>query len=230
MKDILFTDTMGVIPDYFPAPAKTFTPKWYKDTRSYIDDKKVLIDGYPSTTIKKCVPVLDVMTAGYIIPTWADIWVTIKNGNYTFDSGAKNMKFDYHPTTQLKNYPGNPNGDGAHKFINPWSIRTPKGYSCFFMPPAHNPNPYFEVLSGLVDTDSYYAPVNFPFFFKTKDFEGLIPAGTPIVQVIPFKREKWKMEFGKAKDETESAKIVYELRTNIFNSYRNRFWNKKEFN
>jgi hypothetical protein len=230
MKDILFTDTMGVISDYFPAPAKTFTPQWYKDTRSYIGDKKGMTDGYPSTTIKKCVPVLDIMTAGYIIPTWADIWVQVKDGVYTFQSGAKNMRLDYHPPTQLKNYPANSSGDGAHKFINPWSIRTPKGYSCFFIPPAHNPNPYFEVLSGSVDTDSYYAPVNFPFLFKVKEFEGLIPAGTPLVQVIPFKREKWKMKFGDAKDEIESAKVTSELRTNIFNSYRNRFWDKKEFN
>ena len=28
------------------------------------------------------------------------------------------------------------------------------------------------------------------------DKEFVIPAGTPIVQVIPFKREKWQMRFG----------------------------------
>jgi hypothetical protein len=230
MKDILFTDTMGVIPDYFPAPAKNFVPKWYKDTRSYIGDKKGIIDNAPSTTIKKCVPVFDIMTAGYIIPTWSDIWVTIKEDNHTFYSTDRNMKFDYHPISQVKNYPTSLSKEGAHKFINPWSIRTPKGYSCFFLPPAHNPNPYFEVLSGLVDTDEYYAPVNFPFTFKQKDFEGLIPAGTPLVQVIPIKREKWQMKFGKSEDETKAAKILHELRVNIFNSYRNRFWDRKEFN
>jgi len=230
MKDILFTDTMGVTSDYFPAPAKNFTPKWYKDTRSYIGDKKGVTESGPGTTVKKCVPVLDMMTAGYIIPTWADIWVTIKDGNCTFYSGDRNMKFGFHPITQIAHYPANMSAGGAHKFENPWSIRTPKGYSCFFMPPAHNPNPYFEVLSGLVDTDNYYAPVNFPFLFKVNEFEGLIPAGTPLVQVIPFKREKWQMKFGDSEDEIKSAKIGHELKVNIFNSYRTRFWNKKDFN
>jgi hypothetical protein len=35
--------------------------------------------------------------------------------------------------------------------------------------------------------------INFPFFLK-KDFNGIIKAGTPIIQAIPFKRETWDME------------------------------------
>ena len=47
----------------------------------------------------------------------------------------------------------------------------------------------FTIMDGIVDTDSYNALVNFPFFLNDWSYEGLIPAGTPMAQVIPFKRE-----------------------------------------
>ena len=228
MNKILFTDTKGVIPDYFPKPAKAFVPDWYKNTKSYIGKKNVFING-TSTTIKKCVPVSDILTAGYIIPTWSDVWIKKEEDKTIIISNNETMKIDAHPKEQLLMYPNLKNREVAYKFLNPWSIKTPKGYSCFFVDPFHNPNPYFEILGGIVDTDTYYSPTNFPFFLKSDDFEGLIPAGTPIAQVIPFKRQTWKMDFGNRNDELNAMKIGAELKTSYFNSYLNRFWNKKEF-
>ena len=46
------------------------------------------------------------------------------------------------------------------KWINPWAIKTPAGYSVYFKPPAHNPNQWFEILEGVVDTDTYSAPAD----------------------------------------------------------------------
>jgi hypothetical protein len=45
-----------------------------------------------------------------------------------------------------------------------------------------------EILSGLVDTDSYRSPVNFPFVAIAPDGVYTIKKGTPLVQVIPFRR------------------------------------------
>ena len=229
MNEIILTDTKGVIPDYFPKPAKSMTPEWYKNTKSYIGKKEVTELG-PTSTIKKCVPVLDILSAGYIIPTWCDIWVAKTEGKLVFRTGNETMKIDWHPIVQLPLHPNAKDNEAAFKFLNPWSIKTPKGYSCFFVAPFHNPNPYFEILGAIVDTDTYVAPVNFPFFMKSTDFEGLIPAGTPIAQVIPFKRQSWKMKFGGHVDEVNALKNTAELKTSLFNSYRQRFWSKKEFN
>jgi len=229
MNEILFTDTVGIISDYFPTPAKKNIPFWYRDTKSYVGEKKVTEKG-PTFTIKKCAPLFDILTAGYIIPTWSDLWVEQKDGQTFFHSGSKTMVVDAHPAVQIELHPDKKSNENAFKFINPWSIKTPKGYSCFFLPPSHNPNPFFESLSAIVDTDNYYAPVNFPFFLKDSNFEGLIPAGTPLIQVIPFKRQTWKMQFGTREDEVNSFKKVAELHTSLFNAYRNRFWSRKEFN
>jgi hypothetical protein len=51
----------------------------------------------------------------------------------------------------------------------------------------------FYSLPSIVDTDRHPAPVNFPFFLR-KDFTGILESGTPIMQIIPFKREEWKSE------------------------------------
>jgi hypothetical protein len=34
-------------------------------------------------------------------------------------------------------------------------------------------------------------PVLFPFMMKN-NFSGVVPAGTPVVQIVPFKRDDWK--------------------------------------
>jgi hypothetical protein len=40
----------------------------------------------------------------------------------------------------------------------------------------------------LVDTDKYPKEVNFPAIWHTPNFDDYIPAGTPLVQVIPIRR------------------------------------------
>jgi hypothetical protein len=81
----------------------------------------------------------------------------------------------------------------------------------------------FTILPGVVDTDRYTAPVNFPFLINDPNFEGLIPAGTPIAQVIPFKREPWEMSIGKEKDLIEQNQVLNLLHTKFFDRYKNYF-------
>ena len=52
-----------------------------------------------------------------------------------------------------------------------------------------------HALPGIVDTDRSPQPINFPFFIK-KNFVGTIEVGTPVVQLIPFKRDDWKSGTG----------------------------------
>ena len=56
--------------------------------------------------------------------------------------------------------------------------------------------PRFEIISGIVDTDNYINTINFPFILHKRDEQFLIKKGEPMVQVIPFKRESWKMWAG----------------------------------
>ena len=114
------------------------------------------------------------------------------------------------------------------KWLNPWSIKTPRGYSTFFMQPVHRES-VFTIMPGIVDTDKYTAPVNFPFVLNDANFEGLIPAGTPITQAIPFKRDKWKMTFGKEKDFFEQKNVTLSVINKYFDGYKTLYREKKEY-
>lgn len=57
----------------------------------------------------------------------------------------------------------------------------------------------------------------------------MIPEGTPIAQVIPFKRNSWKMSIGNEKNIIEIEKQTLRLNSKIFDAYKTKFWNKKSF-
>jgi hypothetical protein len=229
MKSVItFTDTVGIDKAFTPKPASEFIPDWYKKMESYIAGKKeIFAEGTPSQTIKRCMPVFDSLTAGYIITTFTDIYVRQENDAPYF-SWPSLPSIGFHAVAQLDQYP-NRGEFPAPKWINPWAIKVPKGYSVLFTVPMHQPNEFFKVLPGIVDCDEYVAPVNFPFLLNDERFEGLIPAGTPIVQVIPFKREKWKMNTGGNLEIQEINTVSAKLKTKFFDSYKTFFRNEKEY-
>lgn len=225
---IKFTNTFGIDSVAQPEPSSAFLPDWYKKTESYIHGyKKPTGDGTTSGTIKRCMPVFDALTAGYIITLPADVFVTQKDESPWYEWSFFGL-VQFHPVEQALEHPGR-NGLPAYpKWVNPWAIETPKGYSVLFTQPMHRESP-FKILDGIVDTDTYKAPVNFPFVLTDPKFEGLIPQGTPIAQIIPIKRESWNMELGTERDFLSQISVTNKLRTKFFDSYRNQFWTKKEY-
>lgn len=221
-KLITFTDTIGVASEYAPKPAIHFIPEWYKKIEARFP-KEQTPDSQP--TIKKCIPVLDAMTAGYIIVSPCDVYVSIKEGEPHFNSAISNL-IQFHPRKQAYTHP-KANEFQFPKWTNPWAIKTPKDYSCLFVPPMHNQNDRFVILEGVVDTDNYYTAVNFPFVLKTPDKEFMIPAGTPIAQVIPFKRDKWESSFSSDKESANGINTY--LNSQFFDRYKRMFWQRKSF-
>lgn len=229
MQKIVFTKMNNLVSDiFYPKKASEFLPEWYKELYSYqgTEGKKVLGKNFEvSSSIKRCVPVFDALTSGYIISTYCDIVVRRNDEGDIIYVSPEESVISAHPISQAPSHPYM-NNHPYPKWINPWSIKTPKGYSLLFIPPVHGSNKYFQILEGIVDTDKYNNPVNFPFVLKDINFEGLIPAGTPVAQIIPIKRSAWKMEFGN-KEDTEN--VYASLRSSFFDGYRNLFWSKKEY-
>jgi hypothetical protein len=224
---IIFTDTTGIGLD-LPKPASRLIPDWYKNTNSYTSgDKKPDGAGNTTATIKKCMPVFDAMTAGYIIESPADIYVSIKDGGQWFEWSDFNL-ISFHPVIQAPLHPDKKLDYQYPKWNNPWSIKTPKNYSTLFVQPFHRDS-IFTILPGMVDTDQYSSPVNFPFVINDPTFEGLIPAGTPIAQVIPFKKDDWNMHKGNQEDLIHQARAAKALQSKFFDRYKSMFWTKKEY-
>lgn len=222
-------------------------PEWYKDAPIFVKDKDKINHGATtmhqgiagresSFTIKKCMPVFDTLTAGYILKIPEDITV--------YQSKTSELDKEYkthfawtslgavtsHNISQLEGYPhSNVHTLGLPKFINPWVVKTPPGYSCLFLTPMHRGVP-FTIMSGIVDTDTFDHPVNFPFTMNEKGFEGVLKAGTPMAQVIPFKRDEFVSEVYPFDSEYKEKYPDSAVNTKDFtDSYKKGFWHKKIF-
>ncbi len=179
-----------------PVPAKSYLPDWFRKLPA-VDETK-LSTGDTGLTVKRCMPFLDAMSTGWLIPLAATVRLEItKDGRHV----SAGWDFDRtmvsnHGMHQVK---GHAWGDRPPmKFHNYWTITTPPGWSCLFINPLNRPNGLFEIVAGVVDTDTYASPIHFPFFATGPDGLHVIEKGSPIVQVIPFRRD--------------SAEIVAEIR------------------
>ncbi len=138
---------------------------------------------------------------------------------------------DIHHTFQLEGSPLIEKNKNLpfYKIINPWRVITPKGYSCLFVPPLNNTDDRFSIIPGIVDTDQYINPINFPIVLNGDKYpilETTIKKGTPYVQVIPFKRDNWKM---KLKSVKQTDMFINRLGHSFkkLNNYKERWWSKK---
>ncbi|HEV7249643.1 MAG TPA: DUF6065 family protein [Shinella sp.] len=175
----------GVIPA--PVRAKTALPDWFRKLPA-IDETQVSPTN-SGITVKRCMPFLDAMATGWVIGLAASVRMEISDGGKTVDCG---WDFDRtlvsnHASHQVAGNPREPLP--PCKFHNYWTIRTPPGWSCLFVPPLNRPNGVFEVVAGVVDTDTYQSEIHFPFFATGEDGLHMLERGTPIVQVIPFRRD-----------------------------------------
>ena len=209
-----------VIP--YPKPASHFIPEQYKKLEK-------LIDGDVNrATVKSCIPFLDSLTSGYIIPFYQDCYIDAKENDFNLSVSMPRETTEYHSKEQLTEEMSN-GKERAGKFNSEWIVVTPPGYSCLFIAPLNRKEERFEILSGVVDTDTYHNTTNIPFLNNRWNQQTLIKQGEPMVQVIPFKREAWKMEAGFRWFQDEHTQVIYKLWTSMIDKYKNKFWKKKSY-
>ena len=169
-----------------PLPAKEAMPDWFK--RLPPIDKARRSPTNHALTVKRCMPFLDALTTGWILPLAATVRLEIRDEGRIVDAGwdFDRVMVSNHSIHQVTGNPREPRPPS--KFHNYWTIRTPPGWSCLFVPPLNRPNPVVEVVAGVVDTDSYVSQIHFPFFAIAADGHYVLEKGTPLVQVIPFRR------------------------------------------
>jgi len=62
-----------------PQPASKFVPEWYRKQKGTVNDAETLPKGYSTSTVKRCMPVFDIMTAGYMITMPCDVYLDSTN-------------------------------------------------------------------------------------------------------------------------------------------------------
>jgi hypothetical protein len=219
-EDLYPINTVGISSE--PQTARNYVPREYKDLSSFNNND------LRDPSVKKCMPFLDAMTAGYIIPFHQDYIITIDHDKKEIQVHTKLIKPMFHDSKQLpKNYQ---DGDKlVGKFSNKWIVKTPPGYSCLFMHPVNTPKTDFEIVSGVVDTDEYDKQILFPYYWRRYKTEGkdqtILRKNSPMVQVIPFKRESWTSSFGIKKQRPDVSKWA----GHYMDVYKKVFWKKKKY-
>jgi hypothetical protein len=228
-----------------PEPAiRSVSPEWWSDIPRYMDtqvNKEVpFLHHRSNSTIKSCPAINDCFNFGYIIYLPFDIYLDATDpenlGWYVPDidttgldrrSGENNF-ITYNSKKELHSFPV---PDGYHSVVlklnTLWGIKTEDGYSSWLTQPMYRYDLPLLAMDGVIDTDKY--PSRFPHtFFVKSGFVGVIKASTPVIQIIPFKREDYTSEIVEL--DKENVKNNHEIQNVTFsNSYKKNFWTRKKF-
>jgi hypothetical protein len=143
-------------------------------------------------TLKACIPFLDALTAGYFVTLDQDVLVE-KNP----DGGNPIIRFNVDDSFGVRDGAQTNPMPAPHGYIDEHYIwktkvgwRLPEGYSAIYCHPMNRFELPYWTVGGFVDGDVGISRGNIPFYLK-EGFEGVIPKGSPILQIIPFKREDW---------------------------------------
>jgi hypothetical protein len=241
MKNFLKINFIPTISDYVgkliaPQPASKHMPEWFrtlsKHERSNDDitldpQNNIGTDGAQVST-KMCMPFFDATSAGYMYVLENDVFVDIdEHGSPVISWGGEVMLVDRRPIIDI------PVPDNCHPIHLGWRMNwfyeTPPGYSVLITHPMNRYDLPFYVQSGIVESDIWGLPVFIAFFLK-RNFRGVIPKGTPIMQIIPFKRDNWELEVLDDQEQIDKHDLMSENRRSmLYGYYKKTAWRKKIF-
>lgn len=200
MKKITFHSNRNynsLLENFGPEPSKKNIPQWFSSAnRFWIDDLGNTAEhsfGGKVLSFKACPAIMDAFVMGYMLKTPCNIYIYKENNQMKCktDFGFEDFCGQ---RPKMENFPV-PQGyeeDHFHWYPN-WMPSLPKGYSALYVNPLNRFDLPFMTISGVIDNDDMDTPGLMPFFIN-KGFEGIIPSGTPYVQIIPFKREDWELD------------------------------------
>jgi len=168
-------------------PASKFVPAWFKQIPAFAN-YKIELD---QKTVKLCVPFLDALTTGYMLTLQTDVVVNIKDGVPFFAWNIEPAPI----ALREKGANNFPIPRGCHdlhfSWVVPFHIKPPSDYSLLITHPNNRYDLPFTTMSGIADVKTVMPSGNLPFFLA-QGFEGIIPKGTPVAQIILYKKENWK--------------------------------------
>lgn len=218
-----------------PRPAKNYIPDWFKNLPPFAGGHTPTITGNRAdSTEKQCVPLLDTFSAGYIQEAWCDISIRVGNdGKISITSAnmVENIVMTRGGPNRIipkdKNYYSS--YDDHLNWYSHWEPKTPPGWSTYYSHPFNQYDVPFRTIDGIIDTDKWWIGGSVPFLLKT-GFEGIIPQGTPLYQMIFFKREDWKSKILKYEEiEKQRLKLHSKVFNHFYGGYKKYMWAKKTY-
>lgn len=228
MKKIKFASEGGYL--VHPQSASKYIPGWYKKAERFVGGKPIINSqtSIGKQTVKSCFPFLDSLTSGYMVELWQDIQVVYENDFPIINWETSPSVVSIRDNSSLQ---GMPIGDEYFELNFAWDypffMETPPGYSVLITHPHNRYDLPFTTMSGVVDADSIMANGSLPFLLK-KNFTGIIEKGTPIAQILPFKRESWSSVVDNSLVE-RSASFRANVHRVVSGWYKKHNWKKKTY-
>lgn len=238
-KKIIFTAEIEPAKTYPPVLAKSNLPSWYKKTKTYIRDdnaqNRMMNKNSNTYTIKKCIPVQDYLVSGYTFRAITDIQI------YHLEQAEIDSHYCVLPTDWFRGHiigdhphnqcPTEIDGKKFHyvKIFSGWGIKTPPGYSCMIYQNFYDFNFPIKFMPAIIDTDTFNESIGLIGYITTNNPNFEIKAGTPLVNIYPFKRDDWEMERKFELNPEKFAVFKRYASQHFKNIYRNLFHSKKQF-
>lgn len=221
----------GLLPE--PFPAKRGLPDWLKrmPMNATAEDFEAEVK-----TVKQCPPFVDAMGFGFMMPLPCDI--SYRAGEFSWDwtelpaglpRHTVRAPLSFHPNAQVVDSPLFEPDSLLIKFMNFWTIELEAGYSLLVTHPINRPDLPFRSVTGLVDADVYTDNyVHFPAAWVDRDYDGVLPKGTPVAQCIAVPRQSAELRFDQLDKEAQSRLgTTQDELGQPSGSYRKRFRQKK---
>jgi hypothetical protein len=180
--------------------AKSLRPAWYsQEVREYASRRDAVSESNDTdvvTSVARCPGITKLLNEGWIVTTHQDIYLEIDKDMFGWatpidDKENKDHNFvSWHNASTFKNNPNLAKKIPILKILTPWFIKIPKGFNLFQLPVPYSEETRFYSASGIFERAFGYCEVNIQLFWQAGSGKFLIPAGTPLAQLILIKENK----------------------------------------
>ena len=218
----------NIIPKPLPSK-KSNKPDWWKKLPIHYPENTLKVTtNRTNYTMKKCIPMQDAMEVGYMVQTFADVFLEQTDESFNITWRTEVDVFENHTiATTLMDAPFGYH-DLVVKYNFAMTVHTPKGYSLLVVPPLLHNNLPFVAVPALIDTDNYSVNYALP-VWVSKSHSGIISKDTPLAQLIPIKRTDFVSTY--SHHDLEKYILEQEINHNklIKNNYALNYHKKKKY-
>jgi hypothetical protein len=222
-KPIKFYCELPEVREKYPIiPASSYKFNWFK--QSSLDFKKTALSkgSYEQVTgIIRCPGVKSILKKGYIVRSWFDLTIKpLNNGagvEYYIPEGIYSYLEEKNYTKKLISFFSPDNSShvipltynqlpALIKITLPWSVSIPKNKELITIPIPYPDITEFTSVHGILESGDFYQ-LNAIIKINQIDKEFTIPAGTPLLQLIPIDTKNEPVEFLNYDNKIKSLEI-----------------------
>ena len=206
--------------EYYPVDyASKFYPEWWKKLpKEYEEEGKF----WPTSTMKRCVGFTDYYRNGIVVPLWSDLAIKTHPLSFNWQFSDRKTQIQVHQYEQMQGYL-DPNQYSHAKIVTPWALVCKEDVNFVWTQPTWN----FERVSDIIIPP---AVVNYKhnsgtninvFFDKREEKKFIIPAGQPMVNMIPATERRLVIHKHLVDEPEFLKKSISSYESTFVNKYRN---------